>query len=55
MAKRKLFDEMMAGVEAMRAHSEGKITLRSFYHEPAHLPALDSASIRETREKLRSS
>jgi putative transcriptional regulator len=55
MAKRKLFDEMMEGVEAMRAHAEGKITLRSFHYEPAPLPALDSAFIRETREKLQSS
>jgi hypothetical protein len=39
----------------MQANREGKITLRSFRHEPAPLPAFDSAFIRETREKLRSS
>jgi putative transcriptional regulator len=52
MTKRKVFDEMMEGVRAMGAHGEGKITLRSFRHEPAPLPALDSAFIRETREQL---
>jgi putative transcriptional regulator len=55
MPKRKLFDEMMEGVESMRAHNEGKITLRSYRHDPAPLPALDSAFIRETREQLRCS
>ena len=27
--KRKLFDELMDGVDAMQRHREGKITLRS--------------------------
>jgi hypothetical protein len=53
MGKRKLIAEMMEGIGAMRAQEEGKITLRSFRHEPAPLPALDSAFIRETRERLR--
>lgn len=55
MAKRSLLDEMMEGVEAMKAHREQKITLRSYRREPASLPRLDSAFIRETREKLRCS
>jgi putative transcriptional regulator len=55
MAKRKLFDEMMEGVRAMETQREGKITLRTFRHELAPLPALDSAFIRETREQLRCS
>ncbi|HEX4007000.1 MAG TPA: helix-turn-helix domain-containing protein [Acidobacteriaceae bacterium] len=55
MAKRKIFDELMEGVEAIRAHREGKITLRTYTHEPAPLPSLDSAFIRETREALRCS
>ncbi len=55
MAKRKLFDELMEGVDAMKAHREGRITLRSYRHDPAPLPSLDSAFIRETREKLRCS
>lgn len=53
MAKRKLFDEMMEGVQAMRAHGDGKITLRTWRREPVPPPELDSAFIRETRERLR--
>lgn len=50
--KRKLFDELMEGVDAMRSQREGKITLRT--HEVEALPPLeiDPATIRETREKL---
>jgi putative transcriptional regulator len=50
--KRKLFDELSAGVDAMRQEREGKITLRS--HEIDELPPLEIAAdtIRETREKL---
>jgi putative transcriptional regulator len=55
MAKRKLFTEMMEGVDAMKAHREGKITLRTYTHTPAPQPSLNSAFIRETRELLRCS
>jgi putative transcriptional regulator len=55
MAKRKLLGEMMEGIDAMKAHREGKITLRTYSHTPAPLPVLDSAFIRETREQLRCS
>jgi putative transcriptional regulator len=55
MEKRKPFDGMMEGVRAMEARGEGKITLRSFRHELAPLPALDAAFIREARERLRCS
>jgi putative transcriptional regulator len=55
MARRKIFDEMMEGVGAMKAHREGKITLRTWRKTPAPLPQLDSALIRETRERLRCS
>lgn len=50
--KRKLFGELMKGVEAMRKQREGKITLRT--HEVADLPPLeiDAETIRETRERL---
>ncbi|HKK04702.1 MAG TPA: helix-turn-helix domain-containing protein [Gammaproteobacteria bacterium] len=50
--KRKLFDELMEGVDAMRSHREGKITLRT--HEIEELPPLeiDPDTIRETREHL---
>lgn len=50
--KRKLFDELVEGVDAMRREREGKITLRS--HEVEDLPPLevDAELIRETRERL---
>lgn len=50
--KRKLFDELMEGVEAMRQQREDKITLRS--HEVEDLPLLevDAELIRNTRERL---
>jgi putative transcriptional regulator len=49
---RSLFDELMAGVEDMRRHREGKITLRS--HEVAERAplAVDADVIRKTREEL---
>ncbi len=50
--KRKLFDELMEGVEAMQKQREGKITLRS--HEVENLPPLevDAQLIRDTRERM---
>ena len=52
VSKRNLFAELMEGVDAMRRHREGKITLRS--HEIEERPALsvDAGLIRETRERL---
>jgi putative transcriptional regulator len=55
MATRKLFDELMEGVAAMKDHRKGKLTLRSYKAEPKPLPEVDSALIRETREKLKCS
>jgi putative transcriptional regulator len=52
MPKRKLVDEMMEGIEAMRSHREGKLTLRTYKVEPTIVPAVDSKFIRETREQL---
>lgn len=51
--KRKLFDELMEGVDAMRQEREGKITLRS--HEVDELPQLqvNAELIRDTRQRLR--
>jgi putative transcriptional regulator len=37
MAKRSIFDELMEGVSAMKAHREGKITLRSYKVRPKPL------------------
>ncbi|VAW66033.1 Antitoxin to RelE-like translational repressor toxin [hydrothermal vent metagenome] len=50
--KRKLFDELMDGVESMEQQRTGKITLRT--HEIDDLPPLkiDAEMIRDIREKL---
>jgi putative transcriptional regulator len=50
--KRNLYDELVEGVDAMRQHREGKVTLRT--HEVKELPPLQIAGdlIRETRERL---
>ncbi len=55
MAKRKIFDELMEGVAAMKAHREGKITLRTYKVEAKPLPKVDSKLIRQTRQRLRCS
>ncbi len=49
---RKLIDEMMSGIEAMRQQREGKITLRT--HEVDELPRPEIAPelIRAIREQL---
>jgi putative transcriptional regulator len=52
MAKRKVFDELMEGIAAMKNYREGKITLRTYRVEPAPLPKVDSKLIRDTRKKL---
>lgn len=50
--KRRLFDELMEGVDAMRDQRDGKITLRT--HAVTERPPLtiDARVIRETRERL---
>ncbi len=50
--KRKLFDELMDGVEAMRQERAGKITLRT--HEIDDQPPLemDAELVRDTRERM---
>ncbi len=55
MAHRKIFDELMEGVAAMKGHREGTITLRSYKVEAPPLPKVDSRLIRDTRKKLRCS
>src|SRR5437016_14158331 len=52
MSKRKIFDEMMEGVAAMKSHREGKITLRTYNVETTPLPKVDSKLIRDTRKRL---
>jgi putative transcriptional regulator len=51
-AKRSLFRELMAGVDAMRKHREGRLTLRTHRVEPIALPELEPRIVRETREAL---
>ena len=50
--KRKLFNELMQGVESMRKQREGKITLRTCEVEDLPPLEVDAELIRETREKL---
>jgi len=42
----------MEGVEAMKDHRQGKITLRSYKVEAAPLPKVNSKLIRDTRKKV---
>lgn len=48
--KRKLFDELLEGIEAMRQHREGKVTLRSCEDQPPL--EVDAELIRDTRERI---
>jgi putative transcriptional regulator len=50
MAKRKLFDELMDGVAAMKAQRNGKITLRNYRVEVKALPAVKPRAIKQVRE-----
>ena len=42
----------MSGVDAMREHREGRLTLRTHRVEPLAFPALDPEIVRGTREAL---
>ncbi|MGH9734056.1 MAG: helix-turn-helix domain-containing protein [Candidatus Acidiferrales bacterium] len=53
MAKRRIANELLDGVAAMKSRREGKVTLRSYKVEPAPLPDVDSKLIRDTRKRLR--
>jgi len=55
MAKRDIFSDLIEGVNAMKNHRMGKLTLRSYKVEAAPLPKVDSKLIRDTRKKLRCS
>ncbi|MGO8736482.1 MAG: helix-turn-helix domain-containing protein [Terriglobia bacterium] len=55
MTKRDIFGELIEGVEAMKSHREGKLTLRNFKAELAPLPRVDAQLIGDTRRKLRCS
>jgi len=51
--RRNIFQEIMEGIEAMRLHREGKITLRTYKIEKPSLPEVDAQLIRDTRERLK--
>ena len=50
--KRSLFREMMSGVQAMRDHREGRVTLKTKEVHPITVPPIDAETVRETREAL---
>ena len=50
--KRNLFDELMDGVTAMKAHRTGKITLRSYKVEPRALPEVKPKMIKQVRARF---
>lgn len=53
--KRKLVNELLEGVRAMRPHNEGKVTLRTHRVEVRPLPPMTAALVRDTRERLKMS
>jgi putative transcriptional regulator len=50
--KRKLFDELMEGIDAVRQHREGRITLRSYEIDDQPPLEVDAELIRDTRERM---
>lgn len=50
--KRDLFAELSSGIDAMRAHRQGKITLRTHVVEDLPPPKVDADLIRDTRRRL---
>jgi putative transcriptional regulator len=50
--KRSLFQELASGVRAMKAHREGKLTLRTHERRTTPLPPVTAAVVRDTRERL---
>jgi putative transcriptional regulator len=53
--KRSLFRELMSGVDAMRDHREGRLTLKTRAVQPITVPPIDADVVRETREALKMS
>jgi putative transcriptional regulator len=50
--KRNIFGELLDGVGDMRAHREGRLTLRSHRVESRPFPALTADEVRQIREGL---
>jgi putative transcriptional regulator len=53
--KRSLFHELSSGVAAMKAHREGRLTLRSHKVASVPVPAVDAKIILETRSAFKMS
>lgn len=52
--QRNIGEEILEGLQAIRAHYEGKLTLRTYkIEEPPPLPEVSAQLIRETRERLK--
>jgi putative transcriptional regulator len=50
--KRDIFGEIMDGIEELKAHREGRLTLRTYKVEVPALPPVDPRTIREVRERF---
>jgi putative transcriptional regulator len=50
--KRDIFSELMGGVDAMKKHRTGKITLRTHKPEALTLPEVTGGLIRDVRARL---
>lgn len=50
--KRNLFEELQQGIEEIKAHEAGKITLRQYKGEACRVPEVTPELIRDTRERL---
>ena len=50
--KRDIFGEIMSGIDSMKQHREGKITLKNYKLAAIELPEIAPDFIRKTREKL---
>lgn len=55
MVRRKIFGELIEGVDAVKKQREAKLTLRSYKVEAAPLPAVNCTFIWETRKRMRCS
>lgn len=52
--QRNIGEEILEGLQAMQAHREGQLTLRTYTIEgPPPLPEVTARLIRETRERLK--
>ena len=52
MKKRNLFLELTQGIEEIKKHSKGKITLREYKIEEQFTPSVTPKMIREVRDRL---